>query len=229
MAEPGGPTCWEWYTWLWEPLRKTWGMTRTGLGQTAEPRIPLRWSQADCSGLVLFSRLGIPGHRGWGRPMGIHSAHVASSIQHHPAKVAEPAWGRPLGTRGGKAAVGRQTGHKKARVCLGETSEGQALPTLPPCHPHPPWQLAPTIGWRSCGCLGGTWAAILGDVLGARQPASGTQPARTQVEREGTWGCPEPLQGREAGDDRPSPYAAGPGCPPGRLPCAHLPGGLRWR
>lgn len=33
-------------------------------------------------------------------------------------------------------------------------SENQALPTLPPCHPHPPWLLAPTIGWRSLGCLG---------------------------------------------------------------------------
>lgn len=33
-------------------------------------------------------------------------------------------------------------------------SENQALPTPPPCHPHPPSLLAPTVGWRNLGCLG---------------------------------------------------------------------------
>lgn len=60
MAEPGDPTCWEWYTRLWEPLRKTWGMTRTGLGHPAKPRPTVKMPQADCSGHVLSSWLGDP-------------------------------------------------------------------------------------------------------------------------------------------------------------------------
>lgn len=131
MAEPGGPTCCEWYTWPRVPLRKTWGddkgragparrakaRSQDGRRLTVRSRCCPGWGSRGASRPPELSPLlAGPGRPGRAVEGGAGPRASSLPMSPHPAREAEPPWVGPLGARGGRAVVGRQAGHEKARV-----------------------------------------------------------------------------------------------------------------
>lgn len=136
MAEPRGPTCWEWYTWPWEPLRKTWRDDKACCQDGHRPTIqgtchPLGWDSQGTScpiePALLPAGPGRPCHamEGGAGPWASCFAPLPSPIHRYPA------------TLGRRAAAGRQAGQEEARLCLGKTSGARLALGTRHCPPLP--------------------------------------------------------------------------------------------